>query len=514
MSELPDPHPSPGEAPISTHEPSPPEEIAGGDDSPDQSSDELNREVAEAMAAMDPADVAELSGQFPTSDSIEPGSELTGTIVGVSDEDLFIEFGAKAQGVMPRSQFGKKEPVEVGRRVDVVVDRYDEESGLLLLYRKGAIQRATWLNLSVGMLVEGRVTGLVKGGLELDINGIRAFMPGSQVDSGPVKDISVFLNEKMRCEVVEADRRGKNLLVSRRKLVQAEQAESRAKLREELAVGQVRSGTVKTITDFGAFVDLGGLEGLLHISDLSWGTVAKVTDVVSVGQAVEVQVLKIEKERNRISLGLKQAQPDPWTTVPDRYPVGTEVKVRVIRTADFGAFAELEPGIEGLIPISELGWSRVQKTTDVAKVGDVLNVVVIRLEMQKHRLALSLKQAQPDPWSGVLESFTEKSIVKGRVTRLADFGAFVELVPGVEGLVHISELSDQRVKTCGDVVREGQEIEVRVLGIDAETRRIALSIKQVAAPTEAAAPDPTEAPKPPKKRKTKLRGGLSSHYDW
>jgi small subunit ribosomal protein S1 len=272
---------------------------------------------------------------------------------------------------------------------------------------------------------------------------------------------------------------------------------------------------VRNITDFGAFVDIGGIEGLLHISDLSWSTVEKVTDVLSTGQEIDVLVLKVDKERNRISLGYKQAQPDPWTSVGERYPEGTALKARVMRVADFGAFAELEPGVEGLIPLSEMGWNRVGRVSDRVSVGDMVDTVVIRVEPKKRRLALSMKQAQPDPWEGVLEGFTEQSLVKGRVTRLTDFGAFVEVAPGVEGLIHISELSDRRVKTCADILQEGQEVEARVLGVDVEKRRISLSIKQVKEPAEALAGDAgSEPPPPPKKRKKPLRGGLSSHYEW
>ncbi len=481
----------------------------------------IDQEVADAMSELpsfggteDLGATAGPGDSIGPGESVEPGSELTGTVVGLSGDDVFLEFGAKCQGVLARSQFGKKEQVEVGRRVDVVVEQYDNDSGLLIVNRLGTIQRATWNNLCVGMLVEGRVTGLIKGGLELDVQGIRAFMPGSQASNSPMKDISVLLNEKIRCEVMEVDRRGKNLLVSRRKLIERDEAEARERLKAELEVGQLRRGTVRNITEFGAFVDLGGLEGLVHISDLRWGSVEKVSDVLSTGQEVEVKVLKIDLERNRISLGLKHAQPDPWVNAPEQYPVGTALKVRIVRIADFGAFAELEQGVEGLIPISEMAWNRVQRTSDVVSVGDVIDAVVIRIEPKKRRLALSMKQAQPDPWAGVLESFSAQSLAKGRVTRVADFGAFVELVPGVEGLIHISELSDRRVKACGDVVQVGQELEARVLGVDVENRRISLSLKQVDVPAASNEKAASEPPKQPKKRKKPLRGGLSSHFNW
>jgi len=488
----------------------------------DPSMAEIDREVAEAMSSMAPDDIAELSGGLTVTsgagadiERLEPGTELTGTVVGVSGDDVFLDFGAKQQGVVPHSQFGKKESLNHGRRVDVTVERYDADAGLLIVNRKGALQRATWASLTVGMMVEGRVTGVIKGGLELDLKGIRAFMPGSQADIAPMKDVSLLLNEVVRCEVIELDRRGKNVIVSRRKALEKELAESREKLKEELEAGQTRKGIVRRITDFGAFVDLGGIDGLLHIRDMSWGTVDKVTDVVREGDEVDVMVLKIDTKRDRISLGLKQTLPDPWREAGDRYPEGMTLQVRVVRLADFGAFAELEPGIEGLIPISEMGWTRVRSAGDVVSVGDMIECKVIRVEPGKRKLALSIKQAQEDPWSGILESFEPQSLVTGKVTRLADFGAFVELKPGVEGLVHISEMSDRRVKSCGEVVQVGQEVETRVLGIDKDNRRISLSIRQVVAPEATQAAVPTyHGPEKSRKRKKPLRGGLSSHFDW
>lgn len=480
---------------------------------------ELDREIADAMAGMDASDMAELSGAVAPRGSIAPGAETIGTVTGITENDIFLQFGVKTQGVMPRSQFGKKEPIEVGRRVDVQVDRFDPESGLLIVNRKGAVQRATWTNLTIGMLVEGKVTGLNKGGLEIDMKGVRAFMPASQCDVAPMKDISVLLNQNVKCEVIELDRKSKSVLVSRRKAMEKELAESREKLRNELAAGQVRHGVVRSITDFGAFVDLGGVDGLIHIRELSWGSVAKVTDVVKVGQHVDVKVLKLDEKKERISLGLKQVLPDPWENVEQRYPTGTRLTARVVRLADFGAFAELEPGIDGLIPISEMGWSRVKKTDDAVSVGTMVECVVIRLEPDKRRIALSMKQVQSDPWAIVLDSYPVHSIVKGKVSRLADFGAFIELAPGVDGLVHISELSDKRVKSCGEVVQPGQEVETRVLGVDRENRRISLSIKAVHMPTAAETQAAVEAvaaapPKVDKKRKKPLRGGLSSHFNW
>lgn len=487
---------------------------------------EIEREVVEAMQSMTPEDLADLRGDVALpqhrmahldGESTPPGTALVGTVVGFSDEEVFLEFGPKCQGVLPRLQFDKPEDVEIGRRVDVIVDRYDGDAGLLLVNRPGTALRATWTNLAVGLLVEGKVIGLNKGGLEVDLHGIRAFMPGSQVDVFPMRDISVLLGETVRCEVIELDRRHKNVLVSRRKPLEQERAAAREKVKAELVVGQTRKGTVGTITDFGAFVDLGGIDGLIHKRDLSWGTVEKVSDVLKPGQEVEVQVLRIAAKRDRISLGLKQTQPDPWIDLEEKYPVESSATARILRLAGFGAFAELEWGVEGLIPIGEICWQRIKQPADVVSAGDKVDVKIIRVEVDKRRITLSMKQAQPDPWAEVLDSYPKNSLVKGTVTRLAPFGAFVELVPGVEGLLHISELSDQHVKTCRDVVEVGQEVEVRVLGVDRENRRIALSVKAVAA--QAAAPgegkaEVAESAKPAKQRKKPRRGGLSSHFEW
>ncbi|MBI3833684.1 MAG: S1 RNA-binding domain-containing protein [Planctomycetes bacterium] len=478
--------------------------------------EEIDREVAMAMEELDPAGLGSSRNGSPAVENLAPGVELVGTISGLTDSDIFVQFGVKSQGVMPRTQFGKKEPLSVGRRVDCVVEKYDEESGLLMVSRKGAVQRATWTNLTVGMIVEGRATGLIKGGLEVDLKGVRAFMPASQVDHAPMKDISTLLNQNVRCEVIELDRRHKSVIVSRRKVQEKEAAENREKIKAEIEPGQVRKGIVRSITDFGAFVDLGGVDGLVHIRDLSWGMVAKVTDVISAGQSVEVMVLRVDREKDRISLGLKQVTPDPWKDVSNKYPVGTSLKARILRIAEFGAFAELEPGVDGLIPISEMGWTRTKKTSDAVSVGGMVDCVVIRVEEDKHRIALSMKQVQEDPWAGVLDSFSVNSLVSGKVTRIADFGAFVEIAPGIEGMVHISEMADHRVKSCNEVVQVGQDVETRVLGVDRENRRISLSIKAVQAPTVA---DMEAVPaglpqKSQKKRKKPLRGGLSSHFEW
>jgi small subunit ribosomal protein S1 len=405
----------------------------------------------------------------------------------------------------------------VGEPIEVVVDRYDRESDLLILSRKGHARSAAWDLLKPGDIVEGRVVGLNRGGLEVQLKGIKAFLPASHVDIMHVKDISIFLNEHVRCEVLEIDRRGKSLTVSRRKVLEKERAAQREQLLEEIEVGQVRKGVVGNLTEFGAFVDIGGVDGLVHISDLSHKQIKDPSEIVKTGDVVEVKVLKVQdsKGKKRISLGLKQTQPDPWDDIEGRFDVGSTHRARVVRLADFGAFAELADGIEGLIPVSEMAWSRVNRPKEVVEVGQLVDVSVIRVEPKRKRIALSMKQAQPDPWAEVMESYTPNATVDGKVTRIADFGVFVELAPGVEGMAHISELSDKRVKACSDVVKVGQEVKARVLKVDRESRRISLSLKPAPAEREAAAAAAIDLGKAkPKKKDRKLRGGLSSDWDW
>lgn len=473
----------------------------------------LTPEEEEALAGMSMFDVTDTAD--PSSAPTE-GAEtvIRVKIVKVHRDDVFVELGGKAEGVVPRVQFkgGEDEPVE-GRIIDVVFDRYDRESNLQIFSREGASRIASWESLKPGLVVEGRVSGMNKGGLEVDLKGIRGFMPASHCDVDRTVDISNLIGDVVRCQVLEVDRRDKNVLVSRRKVQEAEFMEARKQLLTELAEGQLRQGVVRNVTDYGAFVDLGGVDGLLHVSDMSWSQVDKPSDLVHVGQHVDVKVLKIkqgEEGKLRISLGLKQAMPDPWANVERDFPVGTSLKARVVRLADFGAFAEVTQGVEALIPISEMSWGRINRPKDLLSVGEMVNVVIIRLELDKRRMALSMKQAAPDPWEGVDADFPAEAVVTGRVTKTADFGAFVELRPGVEGLIHISELSDSHVRRPTDVVQPGQDVQVKVLGVDMEHRRISLSIKALTASAVAEALAETAPAKQTKKRKKPLRGGYST----
>ncbi len=482
--------------------------------------DAINREVEAAMSAMSAEEMAAITAGGSTPDSNDadtggPSGLQMGRIVSIHGDDVFVDIGGKTQGVLSKAQFKPDEVIAVGEPIEVYIDRHDRESDLIILSRKGAPRSVEWELLKPGDIVEGRIIGLNRGGLEVKLKGVTAFMPASQVDVMHVKDISIFLGENVRCEVVEIDRRGKNLTVSRRKVLDKERKAKREELIKDLEVGQVRKGVVGNLTDFGAFVDLGGVDGLIHISEMSYKQIKKPSEVVNPGDVVEVKVLKIQGEgaKQRISLGLKQTQPDPWEGVADRFPVDSTHKVRIVRLADFGAFAQLEEGIDGLIPVSEMAWNRIGSPKEVVEVGQVVDVSVLKVEPKRQRISLSMKKAQPDPWAGVIESYTPETEVNGKVTRLADFGAFIEIAPGVEGMAHISELSEKRIKNCGEVLKVGQEVKARVLRVDEKTRRIGLSLK----PAEAAsAPLSLDTGKsgPPKKKNKKLRGGLSGGWDW
>jgi small subunit ribosomal protein S1 len=464
-------------------------------------------------AAPQGADVpAVAGGAMPAAPQAPGGNRAVrrGRVMQVTKDDVFIDFGGKSQGVAPMQHF-ETEP-KVGDEMEFAVDRYDEREGLLLLMPKGAASaNVSWETLETGQVVEGTVTGMNKGGLELDVKGMRAFMPAGQVDLYFQKDISTFIGQKLKAEVTQFDARAKNLVLSRRNILEREKEEARQKLIVELEEGQTRRGTVRSVTDFGAFVDLGGVDGLLHVSEMSWKRGQKPSDFVKLGDIVDVKIIKLDKASGKMSLSLKQAMADPWSGAETRYAVGTTLTGRVTKVEPFGAFVEAEEGLEGLLPVSEMSWQRIRHPSDVVKVGDTIKLVVISLDPAARRMSFSLKQSGPDPWSTVKDRFAQDMVVDGKVTRVVDFGAFVELEPGLEGLVHISELSNQRVRSAADVVKPGQEVKVRVLEVDKDARRVSLSLRRATDPQPAAATGTTAAaPTPPakKKKRPELRGGL------
>lgn len=442
------------------------------------------------------------------SDQPAPKNMRHGRIAKIGRDDVFVDLGGKSQGIAPLEQFDQ---VKIGDEFDFHVDRYDEREGLLILSRQGFMaSNVSWETLEVGQIIEGMVSGMNKGGLEMTIKGMRAFMPSGQVDTVFHKDISIFLGQKLKVEVQQFDARKKNLIVSHRNIVEREEEEARLKMLAELAEGQVRRGRVRNVMDFGAFIDLGGMDGLLHISEMSHRRLKHPSELLKVGDMVDVKIIKLDKETKKLSLSLKQALADPWVDAAQRYPVGTTLTGRVARVEGFGAFVEAEEGVEGLLPVSEISYQRIRHPSDVMKEGETIKVVVLSIEPAAKRMTFSMKQAGPDPWAEVEGKFPQDSVVAGKVTRVVEFGAFVELEAGLEGLVHISEISKDRVRTAADAVKPGQDVKVRVLEIDKPKRRIALSIRRAEEPTPVpvAAPAPEISTSAKKKKRPELRGGL------
>lgn len=515
MTSLPGPHDShdvdsSSEAPRAASPPPAPSPPAQQPDNDDRA---WEKELSDAMGDLSDVGRDMLFADQPAAARADGEGVIRVKVVAVHGDDIFVDTGGKHQGVVPRNDL--ESVPNLGDELELVVDRFDAESGLLVLSRQGAVRAATWSNLAPGTVVEGRVTGMNKGGLEVDLKGIRGFMPASHVDVNRVPDISVLIGERVRAEVMEINKKEKNVLLSRRKLLARERDAMKEQTLAELAEGQIRKGVVNRLADFGAFVDVGGVDGLLHISDISWSRLDKVGDALKEGQELTVKVLKIDREKNRISLGLKQLAQNPWENVEVNYPLHARVKGRVTRLVDFGAFVELEPGVEGLLPISEMSWGRrLKHPSEMIQAGQIVEVAVARLEPKKKRMSLSLKQLEGDPWTGVSAEFPENAVVTGKVARLTDFGAFVELRPGVDGLVHISEMSQKRVRTPADVCKEGEEVQARVLSVDEGQRRISLTMKSLEPDEHVGHAMPESPAAPKKKRKKPLRGGLSSHFEW
>ncbi|MCS7043425.1 MAG: 30S ribosomal protein S1 [Bryobacteraceae bacterium] len=415
------------------------------------------------------------------------GEVMMGHVLAVTPQGLIVDVGQKQEGFVPIEQVMTPEGTvayQPGDSLEVMLDRRGEMEGYILLSHERASRIRAWETLDKawreGLIVSGRVIGRVKGGLSVDV-GLPAFMPSTQVDVRPVHNLDAYIGMDIAVKVLKLNRRRNNIVVSRKAVLEEELAARKAALLESLKEGDLVTGVVKNLTEYGAFIDLGGIDGLLHVSDISYGRVAHPQDVLQVGQEITVKVLKFDRERERISLGLKQVLPDPWETVGERYQPGMRVIGRVVSVTDYGAFVELEPGVEGLIHISEMTWSRRMKhPSKVVKVGDSVESVVLDVKPHERRISLGIKQLEPDPWTTVDQRYAVGSVVEGRVRKLADFGAFVEIEEGIDGLVHVSDLSwTRRIQHPSEVLKKGQVVQAVILSIDAPNRRLSLGIKQL-----------------------------------
>jgi small subunit ribosomal protein S1 len=418
----------------------------------------------------------------------KPGDIVPGTVVFIGPDTVTVDIGYKSEGQVRRYEFTTREgelTVNEGDVVEVLYETNDQETGEIILSRQKALQFKVWRDIEAafdsGGVIEGTIVGKVKGGLKVDV-GVAAFLPGSHADIRPARNLDRYIGQRGRFEVLKFNRSRGNVVVSRRSVMERERTVLKEETLRVLEEGIILEGTVKNITDYGAFVDLGGIDGLLHVTDMSWGRLGHPSEVINVGDVIRVVVLKYDQERERVSLGMKQIMPDPWAGVGDRYPVGARINGKVVSLADYGAFVELEAGLEGLIHVSEMSWTkRVTHPSKLLEIGAEVSVQVLEVDIGNRRISLGLKQTEPNPWEVVRLAHPVGSKLTGQVKNITDFGMFVEVAEGIDGLVHISDLHwTKKIKHPGDVYKKGDEVEAVVLGIDVDNERISLGIKQLA----------------------------------
>jgi small subunit ribosomal protein S1 len=419
---------------------------------------------------------------------IKAGDLVTGTVLRVDPDNVLVDVGYKSEGLIPTWEFADESGIariEPGQSVEVMIEEAEDEDGLVLLSKEKADRVRVWGKLSEaydeGDVVEGVVTGRVKGGLSVLIMGVKAFLPGSQVDLRPVRNLDRMLGETHKFKIIKFNQRRGNIVLSRRALLETERRTLRDETLRTLEEGLVADGIVKNITDYGAFIDLGGIDGLLHITDMSWGRISHPSELFQVGDQVCVRVLKFDAESERVSLGLKQTQPDPWVSVRDRYPIGLRLQGKVVSLADYGAFVELEPGIEGLIHISEMSWTkRVKHPSKMVAISDDVDVLVLDVDEGSRKISLGMKQVEPNPWSLLEERYPPGTRVKGIVRNVTNFGVFVGIEDGIDGLIHVSDISwTQKVRDPKDFYKKGDEVEAVVLKVDRENEKFSLGVKQL-----------------------------------
>jgi len=415
------------------------------------------------------------------------GDVVKGRIITVEGDHVVVDIGFKSEGVIPVNEFKTEAgeiQIQVGQEVEVLIESMEDESGTIILSKEKADKMKVWDDIykayTTDGVVKGKIVARVKGGLSVDI-GVRAFLPGSQVDLRPVRNIDKLIGQEVECKILKYNKRRGNIVLSRRALLEKERETLRTETLKKLQEGAILDGIVKNITDYGAFIDLGGIDGLLHITDMSWGRVNHPSELFEVGDEIKVQIIKYDEERQRVSLGYKQIQPDPWSLVPDKYKINDKVRGKVVSLTDYGAFVELEEGIEGLIHVSEMSWvKKVKHPSKILAIGDVIEAVVLDVNMEARRISLGLKQTAANPWDIVKEKYPVGTRILGKIRNITDFGVFVGIDEGIDGLIHISDISwTQRIKHPSEVFKKGQEVEAVVLNIDSEHERFSLGIKQL-----------------------------------
>jgi small subunit ribosomal protein S1 len=433
------------------------------------------------------SEFASLLKQEESTDGVKEGTIVKGRVIRFTDDSVIVDIGHKSEGEIPLSEFldsDGKMTVSEGDSVEVFLDSFEDNDGEMVLSRERAEMLKAWDRISDAYekneIIEGVAVARVKGGLSVDI-GVKAFLPGSQVDLRPVRNLDKLIGTKLSFRIIKFNKKRGNIVLSRRVLLEQDREKLRHETLENLKEGAMLKGIVKNITDYGAFIDLGGIDGLLHITDMSWGRINHPSQMFEVGQEIEVRVLSYDSARQRVSLGYKQLQTDPWLTVVERYPISAKTKGIVVSLTDYGAFVELEEGVEGLIHISEMSWSkRVKHPSKIVQVGDEVEVIVLAVDTENRRISLGMKQIEPNPWEIVREKYQVGDIIKGKIRNITDFGIFVGIEDGVDGLIHISDISwTDRINHPADLFKKGDEVEAKVLQIDSENERFSLGIKQM-----------------------------------
>jgi len=434
----------------------------------------------------DSRDLETIVGEYEKTISIfEEGQIVNGVVTEIRENEIIVDVGFKSEGTIPISEFRDRAEINIGDELDVLLEKLENQDGLVVLSKEKADFLKVWDRIKEGYdagdVMEGRVSRRIKGGLVVDLLGVDAFLPGSQIALRQVPNLNELIGQTLSFKIIKINKRRRNIVVSRRTVLEEERAAQKRTLLGELVVGEVREGAVKNITDFGAFVDLGGVDGLLHLTDMTWGRIGHPSEVVSIGDNLKVKVLDFDREKEKISLGLKQLTPHPWDGVEERFIVGERVQGTVVSITDYGAFIELEQGVEGLIHISEMSWTRhVKHPSKILSISDTVEALVLKVDKENQKISLGLKQTEPDPWTTIEGKYPVDTRLKGKVRNLTNFGAFVEIEEGIDGLLHISDMSwAKRVRHPSEVVKKGDEIDVVVLDISQEKKRISLGLKQL-----------------------------------
>ena len=410
---------------------------------------------------------------------------ITGRVIGINEKEILIDIGFKSEGIIKRDEFAEDALPDIGEKLDVYLEKMEDESGKTVLSKEKADFLRRWTKLreihETGEIISGRIVRRIKGGMVVDLDGVQAFLPGSQIDVRPVKDFDKYIDTDMDLRVVKFNEFRKNVVVSHKAILEESLAVQRDELFSKLEIGSIMEGRVKNITDFGVFIDLGGIDGLLHITDLSWGRVNHPSELIGLDDSLTVKIIDFDKDKKRVSLGLKQLTPHPWENVKESYPKDTKISGKIVSMTNYGAFVEIEPGIEGLIHVSEMSWTRhVKNPSEMFSLGDEIEAIVLAVDTEERKISLGAKQLQADPWDQIEEKYIVGTIVKGKIINVTQFGAFVELEEGIDGLIHVSDLSWTRIiRHPKEIIDKGKKVEVRVLEISRDNRRIALGLKQI-----------------------------------